>query len=103
MKSFFKFISLITDIIGDIQSSVMIMLNAIYFNGEWRHSFLPNNTIDQPFFINPTTQIRTKFMTQTNNFYFFESNRLNAKILRLPYKVYKILIYKIRKKYFMYY
>lgn len=62
------------------------MLNAIYFKGAWRRPFLANETIELPFFVSPTKQIKASFMTQTNNFYYLESTTLNAKLLRIPYK-----------------
>lgn len=70
----------------DVQDSVIVMLNAIYFKGAWRRPFLANETIELPFFVSPTKQIKASFMTQTNNFYYLESTTLNAKLLRIPYK-----------------
>lgn len=71
----------------DIEDSVIIMLNALYFNGYWRRPFPINETVDLPFFVTPTTQVKTSFMSVTDTFYYMESQPLNAKILRLPYKV----------------
>lgn len=71
----------------DIEDSVMIMLNALYFNGYWRRPFPINETVDLPFYVTPTTHIKTSFMSVTDTYYYMESQPLNAKILRMPYKV----------------
>lgn len=71
----------------DIEDSVIIMLNALYFNGYWRRPFPINETVQLPFFVTPTTQVKTSFMAVTDTFYYMESQQLNAQILRLPYKV----------------
>jgi len=70
----------------DIEESVIIMLNALYFNGYWRRPFPVNETVQLPFYITPTTQVKTSFMAVTDTFYYMESQPLNAKILRMPYK-----------------
>lgn len=71
----------------DVEESVIIMLNALYFNGYWRRPFPANETVQLPFYVTPTSQVKTEFMRVTDTFYFMESQPLNAKILRLPYKV----------------
>ncbi len=71
----------------DIEESVIIMLNALYFNGYWRRPFPLNGTVQMPFYVTPTTQVKTSFMAVTDTFYYMESQPLNAKFLRLPYKV----------------
>lgn len=70
----------------DVEESVIIMLNALYFNGYWRRPFPQNETAQYPFYVTPTSQVKTSFMCVTDTFYYMESQPLNAKILRLPYK-----------------
>ena len=67
---------------GVSQSSIM-MLNAVYFEGTWRHGF--NETLTKDFNLQPTKSMSKQFVSQTGNFYYFNSRTLNAKILRLPY------------------
>lgn len=64
----------------------MVILNALYFNGYWRRPFPLNETFEAPFFVTPTTQLKTTFMRQTASFFYLDSKQLDAKILRLPYK-----------------
>lgn len=71
----------------DIEEAVMIMLNALYFNGYWRRPFPVNETVQAPFYVTPSSQVKTSFMCVTDTFYYMESQPLNAKILRIPYKV----------------
>lgn len=62
------------------------MLNAIYFNGYWRRPFPTNETFEAPFFTSPSVQQRTTFLSQTGYFFFLDSQVLDAKVLRMPYK-----------------
>lgn len=68
-----------------IRDSVMIMLNAIYFDGLWVRPFAPDQTHELPFFVTPGDQRSAMYMVQTGKFYYVDSPQLNAKILRLPY------------------
>ncbi|XP_061388595.1 serine protease inhibitor 27A [Musca vetustissima] len=67
-----------------IQNSVMILANAIYFNGLWRRQF--NESFDGVFFKTPDVQSKVQYMEQTEYFYYYDHSSLDAKILRLPYK-----------------
>lgn len=66
---------------------VMLLANAIYFKGIWRYPFPKNETCIGGFYPTPSIKIYLPYMVATNSFYFFESPALEAKILRLPYKV----------------
>lgn len=71
----------------ELDGAVMIMLNAIYFNGYWRHPFAANETIVAPFFADLTDAGQpTEFMQQTGEFFYVESAPLDAQVLRLPYQ-----------------
>lgn len=80
---------------SDIENSVMIMVNAIYFKGLWRRPFFDNQTFESDFNVSPTVKKTTKFMTQTGRFYYVDSAQLNAKILRIPYKGRKFSMFVI--------
>lgn len=70
----------------DLENSVVLLLNAIYFDGTWRRPFVEENSFEFVFYVQPTKEIKAKYMTQISNFYFFESTKFNAKIIRLPYR-----------------
>ena len=76
----------IKDLVSEdaIQKSILVLINALYFEGTWRFPF--NKTISRDFFTAPGRKTAKKFMEQTSNFYYFYSRHLNAKILRLPYE-----------------
>lgn len=70
---------------SDISQSVMIMLNAIYFQGQWRKPFLKNETMQMLFHRTPRDSVKTTFISRTGLYYFLDSMELNAKVLRIPY------------------
>lgn len=70
---------------GDLTSSVMIMLNAIYFQGQWRQPFPRNQTVEMPFYLSSAQQLKSTFMVRTGRYYYLDSAQLNSKILRIPY------------------
>lgn len=86
---------------SDIESAVMVMLNAVYFKGLWRQPFYENQTFVSDFQVGqngPDKSVQSKrspFMSQTGRFFYVESNQLNAKILRLPYKGQKFSMFII--------
>lgn len=69
----------------NIQNNVLLIINAIFFDGLWRSPF-DNNTFESPFLKTTNDQVKAEYMTQQDYFYYFDSTKLNAKIVRLPYK-----------------
>lgn len=80
-------VNVLNDWIGDVEKAVILLLNAIYFNGFWRRPFPENQTHSQAFKTDARTEVPTEFMEMTSDFYYMESKQLDAKIIRLPYKV----------------
>jgi len=68
----------------DFQNSVAILLNAVYFKGAWRRPFKTEKT-EPGSFSAKSGSVQASYMVDTDNYYFFESTQLNAKILRIPY------------------
>ncbi|XP_034474804.1 serine protease inhibitor 27A [Drosophila innubila] len=68
----------------NVQNSVMLLTNLIYFKGLWRRQFY--NTFEGAFFRTKDAQMRVQYMEQTDYFYYHNSDNLKAQILRLPYK-----------------
>lgn len=73
--------------LDDVANSVILLINTIYFNGFWSKPFAENDTAVQNFFISPQAVVPVQFMTRTDDYYYSESTELDAKVLRLPYKV----------------
>jgi len=65
----------------------MILVNAFYFKGLWKYQFLPELSINIPFFVTPNTKVDTQFMRMTGKFFYHESREGGFKILGLPYNV----------------
>ena len=77
----------IKDIVNSesVKNSILLILNAIYFDGLWRSPF-DNNTFESKFFASERSNVKAEFMTQKDYFYYFYSRDLDAQIIRLPYK-----------------
>lgn len=75
----------IKDLVSEdsVSNSVILLINALYFEGTWRFGF--NKTKTGAFFPSPGKKVDKTFIEQTGNFYYFYSKHLDAKILRLPY------------------
>nr|WGN96284.1 setae polypeptide [Ochrogaster lunifer] len=80
---------------GDISGVVALVLNTLYFKGSWRHQFAPNDTKPDIFYVTPTTQKTVPFMKVSDKFYYTESEKYDAKILRMTYLGNKFAMYII--------
>lgn len=78
---------------GSVSNSVILMLNALYFQGTWRQSF--NKTINAPFLTSAGRSVDKSFIERTGNYYFFDSKHYNAKFLRIPYAGYRYSMFVI--------
>ncbi|KAI5645802.1 serpin (serine protease inhibitor) domain-containing protein [Phthorimaea operculella] len=79
----------------DISGNLVLVLNTLYFKGTWRHQFAPNATKPGPFFLAPDVQKQVPFMTIKDQFYYTESSKYDAKILRMSYLGNKFAMYII--------
>ncbi|PNF27058.1 Serine protease inhibitor 27A [Cryptotermes secundus] len=66
-------------------STVMLLVNAIYFKGLWRYPFNESETKQDVFQVTPTHSAKVPFMTMERDLYLSESVELDSAILRLPY------------------
>ncbi|CAH1779515.1 unnamed protein product, partial [Owenia fusiformis] len=72
--------------VGDITPlTVLVLVNAIYFKGEWQNPFNPDLTAISAFNVTPTQQISVAMMYNVSMYRYFEDTTLDAKILELPY------------------
>lgn len=62
---------------------IMYLLNAIYFNGEWKYRFDTKETNDLPFTLNNNSIIQTPTMMIENKFAFLDQP--DFQLLELPY------------------
>ena len=79
---------LITKIIdaGDIDGlSSLVLVNAIYFKGNWKHPFEKNETKLETFFVDGSTSTNFSAMTLTAEFKMIRVNEIEAEVIQLPY------------------
>ena len=63
----------------------LVLVNAIYFKGNWKDTFYQENTTTEPFYLNDVDSVEVQMMHAARNFYYNEDTTLYAKILKLPY------------------
>ncbi|XP_012064085.1 PREDICTED: uncharacterized protein LOC105627412 [Atta cephalotes] len=79
-----------------LEDSVMLIVNGLFFKGAWRRKyFAPENSRVSKFYINANESINVPYMHTVSRFYYAESSRLDAKILRIPYDGSKFAMYII--------
>lgn len=66
---------------------MVLVLNTLYFKGTWRQQFALNETKPAAFYVSPTNPKQVPFMHVRNKFYYSESAKYDAKIVRMPYMV----------------
>ncbi|XP_029156604.1 uncharacterized protein LOC114929280 isoform X2 [Nylanderia fulva] len=77
-----------------LENSVMLIVNGLFFKGAWRRKyFAPENTRVSKFHLNPNQSVNVSYMHCVARFYYAESSRLDAKILRIPYDGSKFAMY----------
>lgn len=64
-------------------STTLVLVNAIYFKGNWASQFAPGLTADAPFWIGPAQSVPKPLMQQTATFAYSEAE--NLQIVSLPY------------------
>ncbi|KAB1256387.1 Serpin B13 [Camelus dromedarius] len=72
---------------GSLSSSTkLVVVNVIYFKGQWDREFAKENTQEEEFWLNKSTSKSVLMMTQHQSFSFMILEDLQAKILGIPYK-----------------
>jgi serpin B len=76
------------DRIQDMLSSldpdlVMLLINAVYFNGKWKYQFDIKNTADRPFYITPGNPVNLPVMFQKQKFAMSRQEKVT--LVELPY------------------
>ncbi|XP_071767101.1 protein Z-dependent protease inhibitor [Centroberyx gerrardi] len=77
----------VTEMITSLDALTKLMLiNTIFFQGEWQMPFNPNYTENAPFHIDNYNTVPVPMMFKEDRFYTMEDIRLGAKVLKLPYQ-----------------
>ncbi|XP_017760318.1 PREDICTED: uncharacterized protein LOC108550913 [Eufriesea mexicana] len=78
--------------------TMMILLSALYFNGEWNQYFFDGATKRRPFSVEPNESVDVDMMYNGGTFPFYEDKQLGVKILGLPYKGHELSMYVLLPK-----
>ncbi|XP_074002307.1 heterochromatin-associated protein MENT-like isoform X3 [Numenius arquata] len=71
---------------GSINShTVLVLVNAIYFKGNWEKKFLEKNTSERPFRLSKTKTKPVQMMFLRDTFFIFHETTMKFKIIELPY------------------
>ncbi|XP_010853036.1 PREDICTED: serpin B4-like [Bison bison bison] len=71
---------------NSLNGSVLVLVNAVYFKGQWQEEFKKENTVEEKFWLSKDTSKPVQMMKQTNSFKFVSLEDVQAKILEIPYK-----------------
>ena len=63
----------------------LVLVNAVYFKGDWLKKFDANVTKDDDFHISLNESVKVKMMHMKSKFYFGVNSELNCQALELPY------------------
>ncbi|KFW95226.1 Leukocyte elastase inhibitor [Phalacrocorax carbo] len=63
----------------------LVLVNAVYFKGNWAEKFEAANTTDMPFRLNKNERQTVKMMYQKNKFSFGYISEVKIRVLELPY------------------
>jgi len=63
----------------------LILVNAVYFKGDWLDKFNAKNTNDSDFHVSPGEQLKVKMMYRKAKFYFGVNQVLQSQAVELPY------------------
>ncbi|XP_030628645.1 protein Z-dependent protease inhibitor [Chanos chanos] len=63
----------------------LMLLNTIFFQGDWEFPFDPNNTRNDRFYINKYNILQVPMMFKEDKFYITDDDEMNVRVLRLPY------------------
>ena len=86
---------LIEEMIKEVSPEAMLyLINAIYFKGEWKYQFKPEDTIEKDFHVNGEQAVTVDMMKNYGDFEFYQDEKL--KLLRLPYGRDKVSMYFVQ-------
>lgn len=64
-------------------NEVMVLINAIYFKGDWTNEFYPDNTDDRAFYFADGTEEQRPFMEHMKEYAYFENDQVQ--VVKMPY------------------
>ncbi|NXU50302.1 IPSP inhibitor, partial [Turnix velox] len=77
----------IPDLIGHLDpSTVLVLVNYIYFKAAWENAFDPSRTYEVDFFVNPNRTVRVNMMQRDGNYNSYYDEDLSCEVVELPYR-----------------
>merc|ERR1719402_674070 len=76
----------------------LVLVNAIYFKGDWASKFDESRTSEEKFYVGKTETIKAKMMKQTLSVNFKYIKDLHAEVVELPYKGDRLSMYIVLPK-----
>ncbi|XP_072941004.1 antichymotrypsin-2-like [Epargyreus clarus] len=70
---------------GDLEASIALLVNALYFKGTWKYRFDESSTEIKDFYVTKTKTTKVSMMQKTVFSSYGYSKKLRSKILELPY------------------
>ncbi|NXP72563.1 A1AT antiproteinase, partial [Ramphastos sulfuratus] len=67
-------------------STVLVLVNYIYFKAAWQRSFDPLHTHEDDFFVNPNTSVRVNMMQSDGYYESYYDKDLSCEVVELPYQ-----------------
>ncbi|ELW71272.1 serpin B4 [Tupaia chinensis] len=67
-------------------NTALVLVNAVYFKGQWDQKFNKERTEEAEFWLNKDTSKSVQMMKQSESFNFASLEDVQAKILEIPYK-----------------
>ena len=77
--------------------SKLVLVNAIYFNAEWRHKFKKNRTFNENFYLSSQDSVSVKMMNQSGKFLYYEDDITQAIKLNYEGNNFSLLVILPRK------
>ena len=75
----------INEILDELNpATVMLLLNAVYFRGEWTYPFNPKSTVGGVFYNYGKEEKKVEIMSQTHEFNYYQDSKIQ--VVELPYK-----------------
>ncbi|PKK31416.1 serine protease inhibitor 2.1 [Columba livia] len=77
----------IPELIGHLDpSTVLVLVNYIYFKATWENSFDPLRTYEDDFFVNTNASVRVNMMQRDSNYDSYYDQDLSCEVVELPYQ-----------------
>ncbi|XP_027748621.1 alpha-1-antiproteinase 2-like [Empidonax traillii] len=77
----------IPELVGHLDpSTVLVLVNYIYFKAAWEKSFDPLRTYEDDFFVNTNASVRVNMMQRDSIFNAYYDQDLSCKVIELPYQ-----------------